>query len=170
MAKKPYLEFSVEDRNLGSYVYRWKVKHGEIEPKSKEGGCEACGQTEGQIENHREDYSSIDPNELITLCCRCHRVLHLRDSDPSGWDFYRERILEGYRWEPEKRIAFIINEMKFHKLDRASKVNVAKEYSVLDDIEKGAYLKGTQEERRKRMDELVELAKTLKSGGQSTLW
>jgi hypothetical protein len=170
VARKPYLEFSVEDRHAGSYVYRHGLKSGWFTKPDKSGGCSACRVTVGPIESHREDYSKIEPEETVTLCCRCHRVLHMRDRYPEQWDFYREKVREGYQWHWEKNIAPIANEMRSKSTSRAKLINKPRDRTVLDDINDGVLLTGTPEERRKRMDDLHELAKRLKSGGQSSLF
>ena len=172
MARKPYLEFSVEDRHAGAYVYGYGLKHGWFEKPDKSGGCSACLTPlgKGPIEEHREDYSKVEPEETVILCCRCHRVLHMRDRYPDGWNFYRTKVREGYQWHWEKNIAPIANEMRSKSMSRAKLVNEPRDRTVLDDINDGVLLTGTPEERRERMKNLHELAERLKSGGQSTLF
>lgn len=172
MARKPYLEFSVEDRHAGAYVYNWKLKHKVFKQKDKSGGCEACKLPlgKGPIEAHREDYSRVEPEETVILCCRCHRVLHMRDRYPEAWDFYRNKVREGFQWHWEKDIRPIANEMKSMSMTRANPVNDPRDRTVLDDINDGVLLTGTPEERRKRMEELHKLAKHLKAGGQISMF
>ncbi|MGW8179031.1 MAG: hypothetical protein ACWGQW_09740 [bacterium] len=172
MARKPYLEFSIDDRHAGSYVYRYGLKNGWFESPDKSAGCSACLLPfgKGPIEAHREDYSKIEPEECVIICCRCHRVLHMRDKYPEAWDFYRDKVREGYQWHWEKNIAPIANEMRSKSMSRAKLANEPRDRTVLDDINDGVLLTGTPEERRERMKNLHELAERLKSGGQSTLF
>lgn len=172
MARKPYLEFSIEDRHVGSFVYRHGLKVGWFEPRSKEDGCEACLMPfgNGPIELHREDYSIIDPSELVVICYRCHRVLHMRDKYPEGWDFYRDKIREGYRWPWTKDIGPAAGAMRTMNMTGAKLVNEPRSRTVLDDINDGVYLKGTKEDRRERLSRLYEMSESIKSGTQESLF
>jgi len=64
--------------------------------------CDACGQEDGIIEAHSEDYS--DPFGPHTgkygLCFRCHMMLHSRDRNPEAWLRYKQMVLSGWRFEP----------------------------------------------------------------------
>jgi hypothetical protein len=172
MARKPYLEFSIEDRHVGASMYVYGLKNGWFENKSKENGCEACLMPlgSGPIELHREDYSIIDPSELIVICYRCHRVLHMRDRYPEGWDFYREKVREGYRWPWTKDIGPAAGAMRSMNLNGARLVNEPRDRTVLDDIHDGVYLKGTPEDRQDRLKNLYKLEAEIKSGSQVTLF
>lgn len=172
MARKPYLEFSIEDRHVGSFVYRHGLKNGWYAAKSKENGCEACLMPlgSGPIERHREDYSIIDPNEAIIICYRCHRVLHMRDKYPDGWDFYREKVREGFRWDWCKDIGPAAGAMRSKNMNAAKLLNEPRERTVLDDIHDGVYLQGTPEDRRERLNRLYKIAEEIRAEGQETLF
>lgn len=172
MARKPYLEFSVEDRHVGSFVYHQYLKRGIFEAKSKKGGCEACLMPfgKGPIEGHREDYSSIAPEEVIIICYRCHRVLHMRDRWPEEWDFYRNKIREGWRWPWAKDIGPVAGDMRSKNIAKAKLLNAPRGRTVLDDIHDGVYLTGTPEDRRERLQELYSIAADIRAGGQAKLF
>lgn len=165
MARKPYLEFSVEDRHTGAYLYAKGIKLGLWEAPDTSAGCSACGQTSGDIEAHREDYSKIEPDELVVLCYRCHRVLHMRDRYLDGWEFYREKVREGWRWPATKSITVTANDMKLKRLNGAKRENDPVDRTVLDDIHDGVLLTGTPEERRERMERLYDMKKNNSLGG-----
>ena len=62
--------------------------------------CVACGQTEGEIQAHAEDYS--DPfragvTDGFHLCLICHTAVHLRARKPEAWNDYRAKIEAGGR-------------------------------------------------------------------------
>lgn len=66
--------------------------------------CDACGQTEGAIHGHSEDYSNDHVH--IPACITCHLLLHMRFQMPRVWDEYREKVRLGYQGIPlEQRSA-----------------------------------------------------------------
>lgn len=52
--------------------------------------CEVCGQTEGTIQGHLEDYGR--PETYIPLCGVCHMVLHCRFRAPLMFVAYVTRV------------------------------------------------------------------------------
>lgn len=60
--------------------------------------CMACGQTEGTLHGHSEDYSNDHVH--IPLCITCHLILHMRFQQPVLWDTYREMVRLGYQGVP----------------------------------------------------------------------
>ena len=60
--------------------------------------CDACGQTEGTIHGHSEDYS--DDRVHIPICITCHLILHMRFQQPKLWDLYRAMVREGFQGVP----------------------------------------------------------------------
>lgn len=60
--------------------------------------CDACGQTEGTIHGHSEDYS--DDHVHLPLCITCHLILHMRFQMPALWDDYRRQVRLGYQGVP----------------------------------------------------------------------
>jgi hypothetical protein len=172
MARKPYLEFSVEDRHTGSFVYSHGLKNGWFEAKDKSGGCEGCLMPygSGPIEAHREDYSLIDPMEVVILCYRCHRVLHMRDRYPEGWEFYREKVREGFQWRWCKDIGPAAGAMRSMSMKDARLVNKPRQRTALDDIHDGVYLRGTPYDRQMRLARLYEMAEEIRSDKQDSLF
>jgi hypothetical protein len=68
--------------------------------------CVACGQTEGALHAHHEDYDR--PDEWVPLCITCHLMLHCRNRNRQAWDTYRHRIRMGWRSEPlDQRSGFV---------------------------------------------------------------
>lgn len=60
--------------------------------------CLACGQTQGAIHGHSEDYSNDDVH--IPICITCHLILHTRFQQPALWDLYRTAVRHGFRGVP----------------------------------------------------------------------
>jgi hypothetical protein len=59
--------------------------------------CQACGQTEGEIVFHTEDYSRPfgDHTGRWTLCRFCHTMLHARFDDSFAWIVYLSELRKG---------------------------------------------------------------------------
>jgi len=57
--------------------------------------CMACGQTEGALHGHSEDYSNDHIH--IPICITCHLILHMRWQQPLLWESYKDAIREGWR-------------------------------------------------------------------------
>lgn len=64
--------------------------------------CDGCGQTEGILEAHSEDYSEPFGDHIggMGLCYRCHMALHCRFKAPEAWILYRRAICCGVRFKP----------------------------------------------------------------------
>jgi hypothetical protein len=64
--------------------------------------CDACGQTEGRIDAHSEDYSAPYGDHIgkYTFCYRCHMMIHCRFRNKDAWYQYRKDIKEGKMFEP----------------------------------------------------------------------
>lgn len=64
--------------------------------------CDACGQTEGRIDAHSEDYSAPFGDHIgkYTFCYRCHMMIHCRFKNPEAWQIYKQHIREGRIFEP----------------------------------------------------------------------
>jgi hypothetical protein len=61
--------------------------------------CNRCGQTEGIIQYHNNDYSHhID--YLEQLCWTCHMMLHNEKRNPISHRIYFEFVELGYQGEP----------------------------------------------------------------------
>lgn len=103
--------------------------------------CAACGQHEGLIDSHAEDYSEPfgDHTDAYPLCYVCHMMLHCRFAAPAAWDTYREAVRDGYQAPAQKtrdfqKIRRIL--AGYTPLWRECK-NAPCERTVLDDISDG---------------------------------
>lgn len=67
--------------------------------------CAACGQTDGAIHGHLEDYDQ--PTTYVPLCITCHLLLHCRYRNHRVWHEYRQRVAQGWQAPPlDQRTAF----------------------------------------------------------------
>lgn len=76
--------------------------------------CQVCGQTEGLIEAHSEDYSGPPYGDNIGafgLCYRCHMMIHCRFSAPMAFDAYVQSVEDGVLWPPTGRAWGTIQQM-----------------------------------------------------------
>lgn len=99
VARKPYNGFSAEERSRAG---RWARAERAAGRKSKPTKCDACGQTEGVIEPHSEDYSAPYGDHIgaFGLCYRCHMMIHCRFSNPVAWHQYLRSIHSGMVYVP----------------------------------------------------------------------
>lgn len=61
--------------------------------------CDACGQTNGLLQAHSEDYSAPFGANIGEhgLCYMCHMMIHCRFSAKRVWEDYRTRVRSGWR-------------------------------------------------------------------------
>ncbi len=78
---KDYNGFSGKERNKVGTIIRNAIKNGELLPPNR---CCMCGQTEGTLHYHLEDYSK-PLEELRPICVGCHMRLHIRFEYPNLW-------------------------------------------------------------------------------------
>ena len=59
--------------------------------------CEACGQTEGPIQAHSEDYSEPFGQHIrrYRVCYRCHMMIHCKFKNAAAWETYKRHLHEG---------------------------------------------------------------------------
>ena len=64
--------------------------------------CQTCGETEGHLDYHTEDYSKPFGLHIVAyqLCFRCHMMLHARYRRRAAWLRYIEQIEAGAWWPP----------------------------------------------------------------------
>lgn len=75
--------------------------------------CTACGQTEGRIDAHLENYD--DPDNFIPLCWRCHMMVHCRFRNPSAFRAYRDSLRTGSTYPNHGNFKRLMGEMNlFH--------------------------------------------------------
>lgn len=108
--------------------------------------CCACGQTEGRVVMHLEDYARW--REPIPLCLLCHSLLHVRDRHKETRDRYREVIGNGARFGPAVPPGhwpwigrfFLYRREPITSSSRGPK----RQWRVLDLIEVGHFVPGTR--------------------------
>jgi hypothetical protein len=59
--------------------------------------CDACGQTDGVLDRHSEDYSEPFGDHIgaYGLCYTCHMMVHCRFRSPKAWNLYKEAVAAG---------------------------------------------------------------------------
>jgi hypothetical protein len=65
--------------------------------------CVACGQNEGIIDAHAENYSepfAAGKTDQFHLCFTCHMMVHCRFRHPDDWRYYKAVIQSGGRYAP----------------------------------------------------------------------
>lgn len=84
MSEDYYNGFTPGERSASGEFVRKMVRRGKW---SRPTVCYACGRTDGQLQQHREDYSQpfSELDDTIHLCRRCHSRVHSRLKDPEGW-------------------------------------------------------------------------------------
>ncbi len=99
-----YNGFSGRQRQRAQDWLNREWKSGRLEEPTR---CVACGQTEGGIQAHAEDYSEpfrAGVTDEFHLCKACHHMVHFRSRNPKAWSEYRAKIEAGARKKiPSKR-------------------------------------------------------------------
>lgn len=92
--KGAYNGFSLADRGAAA---RWASANATGARRTNPTWCHACGQTEGLIYWHNEDYRT--PIAALPLCAWCHWTLHARLKPQQAHVFptYRDMIRNGLR-------------------------------------------------------------------------
>jgi hypothetical protein len=64
--------------------------------------CMACGQTQGILDRHSEDYSEPFGDHIgaFHLCFTCHMQIHCRFARPAVWRRYRDAVNAGATFRP----------------------------------------------------------------------
>ena len=109
--------------------------------------CRACGQTEGAMCYHTEDYSEPHGPHIVAfeICYACHMMIHCRHRNPERWIEYIEEVQAGSTFEPIHGWnfkAFCALYMSRGGLpDRVELLNVPAgiDRAMLIDIQAGAY-------------------------------
>jgi len=99
MVLKTYNGFHHNQRMRALYWLRGEYAAGR---RQRPLGCDACGQTEGVIEAHSEDYSEPFGDHIgrFGLCYRCHMALHCRFKNLEAWETYKQHIRDGRIFRP----------------------------------------------------------------------
>lgn len=93
---KSYKGWTKEQRLASLKLTKAAIARGEIPPAKK---CNRCGQTQGIIQYHNEDYSH-PTKYLESLCQRCHLVHHSARRAPEACKRYWDSIKAGKMWPP----------------------------------------------------------------------
>ena len=103
---RPYNGFSGEQREEYGRLLKLEIKKGTIPPPRK---CQRCGQTEGIMQYHTEDYTLPVRKEVLEpICWRCHMVHHSTHRAPAACARYWKQIAEGVKFKPAYRHDFKI--------------------------------------------------------------
>lgn len=83
-------------------AYNWLKTQWAEGTRITRGSCDACGQDEGIIEAHSEDYSEPYGDHIgkYTLCFRCHMAVHCRFRSAGMFTRYCDSISQGLVFEP----------------------------------------------------------------------
>lgn len=98
---KAYNGFSAQHRQRALKWFREEQKQGRRAYPTR---CDACGQDQGLIDSHSEDYSAPFGDHIgrFSLCFTCHMMIHCRHRAPLAFEVYRESIERGARYAPFK--------------------------------------------------------------------
>ena len=99
MVLKTYNGFDHNQRMKG---YRWLQGEYAAGRRARPTVCGACGQTEGPIDAHSEDYSEPFGEHIGRhgLCYRCHMAIHCRLKNPEAWTIYKHHVAMGRIFHP----------------------------------------------------------------------
>lgn len=106
MADYTYNGFGSAIQDRATKFMFQRIRRGEIPNYPEQ--CMACGQTEGIIQYHAEDYSEPFGDHITAFhfCYTCHSFLHRRDKFRAKWDEYRRMVREGWRFVNFPRFDF----------------------------------------------------------------
>lgn len=93
---KPYNGFTHSQRMAS---HRWLQKQYQADNRIRPSCCDVCGQTDGIIDAHSEDYSTPYGDHIgkYGLCYPCHMMIHCRFSAPEAFQRYVDLLLSGKR-------------------------------------------------------------------------
>ena len=96
---KTYNGFNHDQRMKG---FRWLQGEYAAGRRARPTVCDACGQAEGPIEAHSEDYSEPFGDHIgrFGLCYRCHMAIHTRFDNGEAWEAYKLLIAAGRIFHP----------------------------------------------------------------------
>lgn len=141
-----YNGFTARQRYAALYWLKDMQKKGLRDTTPTE--CEVCGQTEGQLMYHSEDYSSPFGDHIgaYSLCYICHMMIHCRFKGRDAWDMYIEALKNKVQFEPfyfndwnTFRKDCLIDKFRYRKFKHVDSNN----YQVLLDIEAGSIKRST---------------------------
>jgi hypothetical protein len=96
---KTYNGFDHDQRMKG---YRWLQREYATGRRARPIVCDACGQIEGAIEAHSENYSAPFGDHIgrYGLCYRCHMAIHTRFNNREAWEAYKHHVALGRIFHP----------------------------------------------------------------------
>lgn len=95
-----YNGFSPETRNRAQNWLRKQWQSGALDKPAR---CCACGQDQGIIHAHAEDYSEpfrAGVTDEYHLCFVCHMMVHCRFKNRRAWKRYCDAVARGLRSAP----------------------------------------------------------------------
>lgn len=145
-----YNGFTPEQRMKALYWLKAQVKAGTRTAPTE---CMACGQKEGVIEAHSEDYSEPFGDHIgaYAFCYRCHMMIHCRFRSPEAWNSYRLQVRNGtvfaacYTRNFQKIVSYLTMSEVLIQRRQASR-----ERTVLDDIHDANRLQTKTERKPKK--------------------
>ena len=92
---KAYNGFSPAQRYRALAYHKNQIKAGLKPPKPV--CCDGCGQTEGLLSWHSEDYSEPYGDHIGQhgVCYVCHMMIHCRFRNKNAWEAYKQNIAQG---------------------------------------------------------------------------
>ena len=129
-----YNGFDHNQRMRALYWLRKEYAAGRRHPPTL---CDACGQTEGVLEAHSEDYSAPYGDHIgrFGLCYRCHMAIHCRYRHPGAWKAYKQNVREGRIFHPIGRnFTRFIHEFTRQGRGVPFKQGPPRAHTVLDDL------------------------------------
>ena len=83
-------------------AYRWLMAEYEAGRRTRPISCDGCGQNQGLIEPHSEDYSEPYGDHIgqFGVCYVCHMIIHCRFKAPERWQLYCEQMRAGAIFKP----------------------------------------------------------------------
>ena len=147
---RSYNGFSPAQRNAAQAWPNDQWRRGVLPRPSS---CCACGQDEGIIDAHAENYSRPFTAEKLMrfpLCYRCHLILHCRFQHPAAWDKYRAEVRRGVRFQPIWHRDF--DRILTHLSGQPQRFTIHEPPAVftLDDIHEGMYAPAPKSEECNR--------------------
>lgn len=97
---KSYNGFSPEQRYKALAYHKEQIKLGKKPPKPD--CCDACGQTEGFLTWHSEDYSEPFGEHIGQhgVCYVCHMMIHCRFRNRFAWAYHIDELRKGKMPQP----------------------------------------------------------------------
>ena len=110
--------------------------------------CDICGQRNGFLCRHSENYSEPFGDHIgeLGLCYICHMMIHCRFKNPDKWASYKKTIAENMRYVAYKGANWLRFKKEFlskHEIFAFVETSSDNNIDVINKIESGYYLNGT---------------------------